>query len=644
MTLLIAWLVFPIVLGLLSLGCGLLLETAAGTPLPGPLLLPAGFVVVSLTTQFAHLSDATAELGTPAVVVLAVVGLGLSLPERQRRIDGWVVGAAAAVYAVFAAPVVLTGRATFLGYIKLDDTANYLAMLDRAMHHGYNTAGLGPPPTRRSSARAYVAGYPLGSLAAARHRRRPCRTGRDLAVAALPGLPGRPDRPRALSAGLGAGRMPRPLRALVAFGGAQAALIYGYAMWGGIKELATAAAAVLLVALVPPTVANRARARSILPLSAAAAGILGLLTVQGAVWLVVPLAGTALLVWRAGGLQATARTAGAFLAGVAVLGIPAFAAAGPWLAQAGVYRTEAEYANLVQRLSWLQVFGVWPHGDFRTPPNSLDVTYVLVAVVGVAAARWPSRSHGAGRVWELPLAAGTAAFACAVYLVEGSPLDRRQGPRVGRPRSSLTLALAGAAVAFERGRRVEGGIVAGVVLAGVLWSNALQYHDVWVAPTARLSELQKIGHRFAGQGPTLMTEFEAYGARHFLRNMDAEAASELRAARDPPADREGGRHRCLAGHRRDPSSRRCFFPTRRSSCVAPGSPAVRRRPTRWSRTDATTRSGSVPARRARSSSTSPSAAACSPRPSRRAARFSGSAGSRPRTAASSRPSSARRRS
>ena len=32
----------------------------------------------------------------------------------------------------------------------------------------------------------------------------------------------------------------------------------------------------------------------------------------------------------------------------------------------------------------------------------------------------------------------------------------------------------------------------------------------------------------SGQGPTLMTEYEEYGARHFLRRLDPEGASELR--------------------------------------------------------------------------------------------------------------------
>ncbi len=62
----------------------------------------------------------------------------------------------------------------------------------------------------------------------------------------------------------------------------------------------------------------------------------------------------------------------------------------------------------------------------------------------------------------------------------------------------------------------------------MLWSNALQYHDVWLAPRGQLHELETIGRDFAGQGPALMTTYEPYGARHFLRRLDPEGASELR--------------------------------------------------------------------------------------------------------------------
>ena len=56
----------------------------------------------------------------------------------------------------------------------------------------------------------------------------------------------------------------------------------------------------------------------------------------------------------------------------------------------------------------------------------------------------------------------------------------------------------------------------------------LAYHEVNLAPRDRHAELEQIGDRIAGEGPALMTEYEPYGVRHFLRKADAEGASELR--------------------------------------------------------------------------------------------------------------------
>ena len=480
--------------------------------------------MVSLTTQFAHLSDSTAELGTPAVVVLAISGYGLSLRWKP-RIDGWLVASAIGVFAVFAAPVLLSGRATFLSYIKLDDTATYLEMLDRAMHHGYNAAGLGLSTYEASLKSTYTPGYPLGSL-------QPLGVGQAL-VGTDPAWLWQPYVTfLGVLVGLGLYQLvsglvrSRLLRAVVAFGGAQAALIYGYALWGGIKELATSALAVAIACLVPMTIANRHRIRSVLPLAATSACVLACLTVQGAVWLAVPLAAAALILLRTTGVRESFRTAGSFLIAAVVLAIPALAAAGPWLAQAAVYTTEGEYANLVRRLNWIQAFGIWPNGDFRTPPSRLDVTYVLVAVVAAAAATTLVFSYRR-RAWEIPVALATAAFACVVYVGLGSPWIGGKALASSAP-IIFGLALAAAAMFFELGRRVEGLVLGGVLLAGVLWSNVLQYRAVILAPNERLAELEEIGKTHAGEGPTLMTEYEPYGARHFLRRMDTEAASELR--------------------------------------------------------------------------------------------------------------------
>ena len=92
----------------------------------------------------------------------------------------------------------------------------------------------------------------------------------------------------------------------------------------------------------------------------------------------------------------------------------------------------------------------------------------------------------------------------------------------------LLAALAACGFVFEHGRRVEAAVAALAISVGVLWSNVLVYHAVWLAPRPQMAELASIGGRFAGDGPTLMTEYQPYGVRHFLRRLDPEGAGELR--------------------------------------------------------------------------------------------------------------------
>ena len=527
MTFAIAWFAFPAVMAALSLGCGMLLQAAAGYEIPRPLLLPAGFVVMSLAAQLAHMSDTTADFATPLVVALAIAGLCVGWPVRVHREDAWPFAGATAAFAAFAAPVVLTGRPTFLGYIKLDDTANYMAMLDRALHHGYNVAGLPPSTYEAFLANTYTPGYPLGALA-------PLGVGHSLVhvdalwlwqpyitfLAALLAL--------TVYQMVGTLARSRPLRALIAAVGAQAALIYGYALWGGIKELSTAFIVVMIIVLASSlTLGARARARALLPLAVATAGLLGVLSIAGAVWLAPPLLAAVVLAVRSIGARSTLRLAATFALLTAALAIPAILAATTWLAKyAGDYTSGDEYGNLRGTLSWLQVFGIWPHGDFRLRPDSLEPTYVLVAVValfiGVAAViAWRQRA------WEVPLAVATTAFASVFYVATTAPWIESKALASTSP-ILLAVSLAGVAAVFERGRHVEAVIAATAIVAAVMWSNVLQYREVAIAPYERLAELERIGEKFQGEGPALLTEFESYGARHFLRELDAEAPGELR--------------------------------------------------------------------------------------------------------------------
>jgi hypothetical protein len=188
-------------------------------------------------------------------------------------------------------------------------------------------------------------------------------------------------------------------------------------------------------------------------------------------------------------------------------------------------------ANLIKPLSSAQLAGIWLTGDFRVTPDRESVTYVLVAVAVVAAAAglvWAGRR----RAWELPVYVLGVIAACYAYFPFSTPWI--EGKALATASAALPLAaLVGCAPLFARGRRVEGAVLAAVLAGGVVWSNVLQYHDAWLAPHGQLSELQSIGNRFAGDGPTLITEYQPYGARHFLRKLDGEGAGELRSRRVP---------------------------------------------------------------------------------------------------------------
>jgi hypothetical protein len=197
-----------------------------------------------------------------------------------------------------------------------------------------------------------------------------------------------------------------------------------------------------------------------------------------------------------------------------------------WLHHSGAFTSGSELGNLYHSLNWAQIFGIWPNGDFRNPAHHADVTGVLIAVLVIAAllglaVAWLRRSFG------LLLYAATALIGSSIFWLWGSPWIGAKAIAIASP-LCLALGLAAAGWVFEQGRRVEAVLVAAAILFGVGWSDVWAYHDATFAPNSRLTELEAIGNRFAGDGPTLETDYDPYGARHFLRSMDAEGASERR--------------------------------------------------------------------------------------------------------------------
>ena len=157
-------------------------------------------------------------------------------------------------------------------------------MTDRVMEHARSLAGLAPSTYEATLATTIAIGYPTGSLM-------PLGIGHQLLsydiawlfqpylafLAAMLGL--------SLYAVLERVIAPRGLRAAAAFLAAQPALLFGYGLWGGIKELSGAWLLALLAALLPWTLAERKSWRAVLPLAAACATVVCVLSLPGAVWL-----------------------------------------------------------------------------------------------------------------------------------------------------------------------------------------------------------------------------------------------------------------------------------------------------------------------------------------------------------------------
>lgn len=532
---LVAWVIFPLLIAVLSLGIGLLIERAAGMRLRGALLPPLGMAGMIVIAVALALSSPTAQWITPVTAAAALAGLTL-LPGRlgrdglHLRLDWFAPGAAVLVFAAYAAPFAASGSTTLGGYIRLDDTASWLAIADWVAHHGVHLSGL-KPSTYQLALNYYLGSdYPVGGLVPLMIGDRVFST--NLAwlyqpamavMLAMLGLALYAMTERAIPS--------RPLRMLTAFVASQGALLFGYVLWGGFKEPATAAMIALVAALAIPTLEAKASPRRALPIAVAAAAVIGVASVGGAVWL-VPVLVASVIVGR------SLRRPVIVTVVALILSIPSLTRASFLDSVAGsTLQVGSRIGNLFHPLNVLQVFGVWPVGDFRLTPNLLTQTFVIIAIVGLA---------GIGgliatvreRDWTLVLYGIPVLVGCALVVGLGSGWLAAKALSIAAP-VPLLAALIGAGALVRGGRRVEGLALTAIVAGGVLWSNVLAYGDVALAPHARFDELAKIGKRIAGQGPTLMTEYEPYGVRWFLRDADAEAASELRSRLVPLTNGKG---------------------------------------------------------------------------------------------------------
>ena len=238
------WVLAPLVLAATAIGLGLLAERVLGVRVPGGLLPGFGLAVLTVVAGILTLPASTAGLAVPACAGLALVGWAASARPRDRSWT-WrgaiaVLATAAVVYLLHAAPSLLTGQASITGAVKLDDSANWLALTDHVLRRGHDLSGLAPSTYQLVLDGWLGSGYPVGAFlplgVAAR------LSGVDLAAAYQPVIA---FSAAVLAAGIAA--VVRPLvgtragAASVGIAGALASIYVGYLQWGGLKEAATAA-------------------------------------------------------------------------------------------------------------------------------------------------------------------------------------------------------------------------------------------------------------------------------------------------------------------------------------------------------------------------------------------------------------------
>jgi hypothetical protein len=527
-----AWVLFPCVLLLASVGCGLLVRRLAAGELSTLLVAPTGFALVVVICAFACSYGWLAEAAGPIVAVLAVIGLALELRARSPRSVAprraswiWPALAALAAFAAVGAPVFLSGQVGWTGYTRIVDIA---FQFDFAQHLA--DAGRTNPASGNSSYNIVISkligiGYPGGSQATLGAMATLLRTNLAWCYQAF----------LAFTAAMGAlaiysllGRVTR--NGLLRFIGAAVAIepnvLYGYALEAGIKELTTASLLMIVAALFAERLPGDGPRRAVLPMAVAVSAAFAAFSLGIAPWLGLLLLGVLVVsLLRAAGRRRVVLESWALFAVVAiVLSLPGLITAAKLASVAGAAVggvVDLGLGNLTAPVSKWSSAGVWLTGDYRFPlvhatsSHVFDVIIITLAVIGVLAALLHRR-------WTI-VVLGVMTPVALYYFIEHSTAWIQFKSFTITAAFVVALAFAGAGAlqaSRRRGVSALGWLAALAVAGGVLYGNALIYHDTTLAPGARYHDLAAIAKRYSGQGPVLDPYFDEY-AEFILREEQA---------------------------------------------------------------------------------------------------------------------------
>ncbi len=532
MDLILCWFVAPVALLVTAAGLSLLVERISGFSLPWTIRPALGLATMIVVAQFGTAFETTAKLTLPAILVLAVVGLVVGRRLAKPWPGRLEIGIVVLLLLLFASPFLVSGEATWAGYIKLDDNATWLAITNHVFEHGRGVGDL-PPGTHQQVLQDYLGGsYPIGGFVPMAVMTE--ITGVDLAFTIQSSM-----ATAAMILSLVLFELSRRILrgvagpVVIAVTAPLSALLLGYYLWGGVKEM-------VMAALLPlgPLLAARADDEewprgAFVSIALTIAAIIAVLGPGGALWAVPPLIPALVIVLQRYGVSKSAR----IVAPIAILGL---------LLLIPVIFTPDGHLRPPDRRRHRRSRDRQPPAPAQPAPGLGDL----------ALDRFPHRARARGadegdrgdracfspRGQSLPRAAPAEQDRHPPRRLyrrwrrrrpDHHPLridvGRRESaddPLARHPRGGARSA--SSCSGNERNLRLETGVAAAILVLVVAWGAFRAYQGVWLAPRDHYTELTKIDEEFSGGGPTLSTEVSGYGPRYFLRDLDPEGATDRR--------------------------------------------------------------------------------------------------------------------
>ncbi len=518
-TLLLAWIVAPLILLAVSTGWGALVELAAADSLRS-LRIPVGLAAVTVVLSGSMLIGIPASGCVAVAVVGALIGIVTSArrtratasqSERNQRRQDLIHDALTwlAAYVLLMIPLVTFGRAALLGYVFNNDPAGHLTVVELLRTTGMHQFKQ-PASSYEAVSRLLGDGYPIGShmlvlvssmLAGTRSLL--VWTPLIAACGAFAAL--------AVRAILSASQLPRWACSIGAVVAACSYLPASYFAQGSLKEILFAALIMLCATTAEFARRQEFRLRSLIPFVVGAGGAISTMGPAALFWLapiIVVVAGIALA--HPPKEVSRGRLIGAFAAAATltvVVLIPQLLGALSFTSTNSGSEALQQNGNLLGSLNWSETLGVWLVGDYRYAPEHMKIQQALT-LIAFAFAAFGFVVALRRRLLAMPLAVGASVIACIWLHFNYSAYFEGKG-LVVLSVACVTAVVIGIAAAVASRPRIAAPF-AGLLVIGLLASWVMIFNSVWVSPKQTFDELAGWNNRLAGKGPVLVNERSAY--------------------------------------------------------------------------------------------------------------------------------------